>query len=257
MKKVLCLSLFILFSCMAVAQDFKGDISGNVVDAKTLEPIPSVHVVVQEKPAIGASTDENGGFRVRGLEVGTYSLKVSAVGFVSQVVTNVVISTGRSTPITVKLEETAIEMEEVTVEANYFSRAQQMSPVSANLIVRSEVLRSPGGVQDVQRVIQNLPGVASSTDNINEMIVRGGAPFENLTVMDNMEIPSINHYSNQFNSAGPINMVNADMIEDVQFSAGGFPAQYGDKSSSVMNLTVREGNRDVGFSSKSGFNIAG
>lgn len=72
-----------------------------------------------------------------------------------------------------------------------------------------------------------------------------------------MEIPSINHYSNQYNSAGPINMVNADMIRDVQFSAGGFPAQYGDKASSVMNISVREGNRNVGLASNTGFNFAG
>ncbi|MBI3189310.1 MAG: TonB-dependent receptor, partial [Ignavibacteriales bacterium] len=88
-------------------------------------------------------------------------------------------------------------------------------------------------------------------------IVRGGAPYENLTIMDNMEIPSINHYSNQFNSAGPINMVNADMIEDVQFSSGGFSAQYGDKSSSVMSLTVREGDRNRPFASKSYMHMAG
>jgi hypothetical protein len=112
-------------------------------------------------------------------------------------------------------------------------------------------------VQDVQRIAQNLPGVASSTDNINELIVRGGAPFENLTILDNMEIPSINHYSNQFNSAGPINMVNADMVEDVQFSSGGFPAQYGDKTSSVMSLTVREGDRTKPFASKTALNMAG
>lgn len=255
--RALVIFVFILLPAITFSQDHVGEVSGRVIDAKTLEPIPNVHVVVKEKPTVGAATEINGSFRIRGLGVGTYSLNISAVGYLSQVVTNVVITTGRSTPITVKLDETAIEMGEVTVEANYFSRGQQMSPVSANVIDRSEVLRSPGGVQDVQRVIQNLPGVASSTDNINELIVRGGAPFENLTVMDNMEIPSINHYSNQFNSAGPINMVNADMIEDVQFSSGGFPAQYGDKSSSVMNLTVREGNRNVAFSSKTGFTMAG
>jgi hypothetical protein len=75
--------------------------------------------------------------------------------------------------------------------------------------------------------------------------------------MDQMEIPSINHYSNQFNSAGPINMVNADMIQDVQFSAGGFPARYGDKSSSVMDITVREGTRATPLSASAFFNMAG
>jgi hypothetical protein len=247
----------VLASMPALGQGFRGDITGKVLDSKTLEPIPSVNVIVLQKQGVGGATDVNGNFRIRSLEVGTYSLQISAIGYSLQVVTNVVISTGRATSLTVKLDETAIEMRGVTVQANYFSRGQQMAPISSNSFDRAEVLRSPGGVQDVQRIAQNLPGVASSTDNINELIVRGGAPFENLTILDNMEIPSINHYSNQFNSAGPINMVNADMVEDVQFSSGGFPAQYGDKTSSVMSLTVREGDRTKPFAAKSAFNMAG
>ena len=251
------LLLILVISSSAAAQDYVGDISGKVVDSKTLEGIPDVHIIVVGVPGKGTPSDLAGSFHLKGLPVGTYSLSVSAVGYAPQVVTNVVITTGRATPVMVKLEESAIEMEGVTAEADYFSRAQAMSPVSANVFERSEILRLPGSIQDVQRVVQNLPGVASSNDNVNELIVRGGAPFENLTILDGMEIPSINHYPNQFNSAGPINMVNADMIEDCQFSAGGFPAQFGDKSSSVMNLTVREGDRQVGLSSKTGFNMAG
>jgi hypothetical protein len=256
MKTILVFLLFVV-TLPVSGQGFKGDIVGKVLDSKTLEPIPSVNVVVQQKPGVGGATDVNGSFRIRGLDVGTYSLQVSAIGYRMQVVTNVVIATGRATSLAVKLDETAIEMQGVTVQANYFSRGQLMAPISSNAFDRAEILRSPGGVQDVQRIAQNLPGVASSTDNINELIVRGGAPFENLTILDNMEIPSINHYSNQFNSAGPINMVNADMVEDVQFSSGGFPAQYGDKTSSVMSLTVREGDRTKPFASKTALNMAG
>ena len=213
--------------------------------------------MVVDASGVGAATDPDGRFRITGLNVGTYNLRISAVGYTSMVLTNVVVTTGRILPLQIKLDQTAIEVEEVTTEGSYFSRAQQLSPVSSNIMNRSEVLRMPGGVQDVQRVLQNFPGVASSNDNMNELIVRGGAAYENLTIMDHMEIPSINHYANQFNSAGPINMVNADMIEDVQFSAGGFPAQYGDKTSSVMNLTVREGDRSRGFASKTAMNMAG
>lgn len=256
MKKSL-LILSVLFGLSASAQTHKGDIVGRVIDSKTLEPVPSVHIVIVERPSLGVASDTSGSFALRGLDVGTYSLRISAVGYSAHVVTNVVVTTGRATPVMVKLDESVIEMQEVTARAGYFAREQAMSPVSSNTFDRAEVLRSPGGIQDVQRVAQNLPGVASSTDNINELIVRGGAPFENLTIMDHMEIPSINHYSNQFNSAGPINMVNADMIEDVKFSSGGYPAQYGDKVSSVMDLTVREGNRDKAFASKTAMNMAG
>lgn len=251
------LILLLSLSSLSFSQTHKGNISGKVIDARTQEPIPSVNIILIEQPEIGTTTDVNGNFSINKINVGTYSLKVSAIGYTRQIVTNIVVTTGRSTPITIKLKETVLELEGVTVTTDYYSSENEVSPVSSTVIARSEILRSPGGIQDVQRVVQNFPGVASSTDNINELIVRGGAPFENLTVMDNMEIPSINHFANQFNSAGPINMVNADMIEDVQFSTGGFTAQYGDKSSSVMNLKVREGNRNVSFSSKTILNMAG
>ncbi|MCL5020293.1 MAG: hypothetical protein M1339_01220, partial [Bacteroidetes bacterium] len=89
-----------------------------------------------------------------------------------------------------------------------------------------------------------MAGVSFTTDQTNELLVRGGAPDENLTVLDHMEIHSTNHYPNQYNSGGPINMINVELIEDVQFSTGGFISKYGDKSSSVMSITTREGTRE-------------
>ena len=250
-------SLQILILVAAQSQTYRGSITGDVIDGSTLERLQSVNVVVIERSGVGTSTDPEGKFTIENLDVGTYSLKVSSVGYEPQILTNIVVATGRPTPVHIRMKEAVIQAEGVTVNADYFSRAQQIAPVSSNVLDRSEIRRSPGGIQDVQRVVQSLPGVASSTDNINELIVRGGAPFENLTVLDGMEVPSINHYSNEFNSAGPINMLNADMIQDVQFSAGGFPVQYGDKSSSVMNITVREGSWNTPFSSNTGFNMAG
>ncbi len=257
MKLICALLVVLCMSQRVLSQSHTGTITGKVIDATTQEPLPGVNIVVVERPTMGTSSKDDGTFQILNVPVGTYSLSVSSVGYEKSIVTNVVVATGRHTPVSIKLLQTVIEGEEITAHANYFGRAQQMAPLSTNVLDRAEIRRTPGALQDVQRAVQALPGVASSTDNINELIVRGGAPFENLTVMDHMEIPSINHYSNQMNSAGPINMVNADMIEDVQFSAGGFPVQYGDKSSSVMNLTVREGNRNRTFSSNSGFNMAG
>jgi hypothetical protein len=247
----------ILYAITAFAQPYKGEITGFVIDAKTQEPIPVVNVQVVEQPTFGAVTDTSGNFNIKGIEVGTYSLKATLVGYEAIILTNIVVSTGRSTKVSIRLNEQAVQVGGVTVNATYFSRNNELSPLSVNNYDRAEVKRQPGSAMDVQRVIQNLPGIASSTDNVNELIVRGGAPYENLMVMENMEIPSINHYPNQFNSAGPINMVNIDLVEDVQFSSGGFPAQYGDKMSSVMDLSIREGDRNKTFASNTGFNMAG
>jgi hypothetical protein len=257
MKFNVCALLLLFFSTSAFAQSYKGDVTGFVMDAKTQEPLAVVNVQIVEKPGFGTVTDVSGAFSIKGIDVGSYSLKATLVGYESIILTNIVVSTGRSTKVTFKLNEQAVQIGGVTVNATYFSRNNELSPLSVNNYDRAEVKRQPGSAMDVQRVVQNLPGIASSNDNMNELIVRGGAPFENLTVMEYMEIPSISHYPNQFNSAGPINMVNIDLVEDVQFSSGGFPAQYGDKISSIMDLKIREGDRNKSFASNSGFNMAG
>jgi hypothetical protein len=257
MKNIFAIGILLLASSHLSAQTFKGDIAGSVIDGKTQEPLPAVNVLVVEQPALGCVTDSAGAFTIKGVPVGSYSLKATIIGYESVILTNIVVTTGRSTKVVFKLAEQAVEVGGMTVQANYFSRNSQLSPLSVNDYDRADVKRQPGSVMDVQRVVQNLPGIASSNDNINELIVRGGAPYENLTVMENMEIPSINHYPNQFNSAGPINMVNIDLVEDVQFSSGGFPAKYGDKMSAVMDLSIREGDREKTFASNTGFNMAG
>jgi len=260
-RKILCryysVVMAALFFSSLVAQEKQGEISGQVVDGTTQQPLIGVNVAVVEKPSVGAATDENGNFLIKNLEVGEYSLRTSLVGYQTSVLTNVVVSTGRSAKVKIKMQETPVEIGEVEVKADYFSRAGSISPVSTIGLSGAEVARSPGSIQDMDRLMQSLPNVGNSSDETNELIVRGGAPDENLTVMDYIEIPSTNHYPNEFNSGGPINMVNVDLVEDVRFSTGGFPAQYGDKLSSVMDVTLREGDRRRSFATNTGFNFAG
>lgn len=103
-----------LLPAAAIAQDYIGTISGKVIDARTLEALPHVHVLVRELQSTGTSTDTFGVFVLKGLDVGTYSLAVSAVGYLTQVVTNVVTTTGRASPVLIRLREAPIEIEGVT-----------------------------------------------------------------------------------------------------------------------------------------------
>ncbi|MEW6061550.1 MAG: TonB-dependent receptor, partial [Bacteroidota bacterium] len=234
-----------------------GSISGTLVDGTTQEPLVGANVVVVELPSHGAVSGSDGSFTIKGLPVGEYSIRASLLGYQQAILTNVVVSTGRSTKIKIRMYEEAVRVGEVVVRADYFSSEGTIGAVSSMGLNGAEVKRSPGSVQDMQRIVQNLPGVANSNDQTNELIVRGGAPDENLTVMDYIEIPTTNHYPNQFNSGGPINMVNVDMIEDLRFSTGGFQANYGDKLSSVMDISLREGDKERTIAGEAGFNMAG
>ena len=79
---------------------------------------------------------------------------------------------------------------------------------------------------------------------VNDLVVRGGSPFENGFYVDNIQIPNINHFPTQGASGGAISILNVDFIEDVTFYTGGFSCAYADRLSSIVDITLREGNRD-------------
>ena len=116
----------VLLPCALLSQEYRGSITGSVVDSRTREPLPGVNIMVVEKEGLGTSTDLDGTFVIRELAVGTYSLRVSAIGFETRIITNVVVTTGRETPVPITLTEGVIEMQEVTVRAGYFDRAAQL-----------------------------------------------------------------------------------------------------------------------------------
>ena len=151
----------------------------------------------------------------------------------------------------------AIQMKEAVVKGDYFDKAIQLNNVATLVLSPEEIRRSPGSMQDFQRILQGMAGVSFSNDQNNELIVRGGSPNENLTVFDEMELHSTNHYPNEYNSGGPINMVNVDLIENIQFSTGGFISKYGDKLSSVMHITNREGTRNSALAGDVNLSMAG
>ena len=116
---------------------------------------------------------------------------------------------------------------------------------STKVISSDELLRAPGVIMDVQRVVQTLPSVTSGGDNTNEIVVRGGVPGENLFLLDNIEIPNPNHFAEQGSGGGVISLVNPLLVKGLTFNAGAPPAQYGGKASSVLDVKLRDGNSDM------------
>ena len=125
----------------------------------------------------------------------TYNLRFSMIGYRALIKTNVTVSPGRGTEISVKLNPEAIELDAVTVKAkeSYFEKDPE-AEVSGRTIDTQEIINTSGGLMDIQRVVQVLPSVISGSDQMNEIIVRGGNYGENLFVMDGIEIPNPNHF---------------------------------------------------------------
>lgn len=220
----------------------KGEIIGLVRDQESHQPLVGTNILVIGTER-GAASDENGRFRIHDVQPGTYSLKASIIGYKTLIRTDVVVTSGRKSQVVMEMSESILSLGEVTVRAEYFAKPQELT-TSARALSFEEVRRSPGSSGDVSRVVVSLPGVVSGSDMRNDLIVRGGSPAENLTLIDNIEIPNINHFATQGASGGPIGMVLTEVIRDVRFITGGFPAKFGDRLSSVMEIDLREGNRE-------------
>jgi hypothetical protein len=219
-----------------------GSIAAVVVNAVTQEPLENVNVSVVGT-SLGAVTDSLGTCVIAKVPVGNYQVAVSLIGFVGTVVTDVVVGTMKPAVVSVQLFESAIEIGEQSVTADYFAKIPD-APVSTQTQTNEEIRRLPGGFEDVVRAISILPGVARAEPGRNDLIVRGGAPSENLFVVDNLELSNINHFGTQGAGGGPLSFINLDFVQQTGFSSGGFGAKYGDKLSSVMTIDLRNGRRD-------------
>ena len=108
----------------------------------------------------------------------------------------------------------------------------------------NEIKRNPGGGRDISRALRTLPGVAAIPSFRNDIVIRGGAPNENRFYIDGIEIPNINHFATQGASGGPVGMINVDLVENIDFYAGAFPAARGNALSSVMEFSFKEARTD-------------
>ncbi|MGE5314266.1 MAG: TonB-dependent receptor [Acidobacteriota bacterium] len=236
------ISLCTILTGTLEAQEQTGRLRGTVLNAVTKEPIVGASILLNNGP-LGAATDADGGFDIAGIPVGSYQVKVTAVGFMPVVKTDVVITNGRPAVLAIDLAESVLEFEGVTVTTDFFQKNVE-SPVSVQTLGAEEIRRLPGGLEDVVRAVSILPGVAQVQAGRNDLIVRGGAPSENLFVIDNIEVPNINHFGTQGASGGPLSFINLDYVSETSFRSGGFGAQYGDKLSSVLTIGLKDGRTD-------------
>lgn len=221
------------------SQTESGEIKGRVLEANNKLPIPFANVLIVGTN-IGASTDIQGNFVIKNVPVGIYQLRASVIGYTPQIKNDVMIKPGKVTTVDFELSQQVIEIENVVVKADYFDK-NFLEPVSVRKFSQEEIRRSPGGFEDVVRSLSVLPGIAQADAGRNDLVVRGGAPSENLYVVDGFEIPNINHFGTQGSTGGPISFINLDFVKDVSFSTGGFPVLYGDKLSSTLTINLREG----------------
>lgn len=235
MKRILFLLLFVITSVTLWASV---TITGRVYDAYSNEGISFATIQVFESD-LGVITDIDGTYRLDDLPPGEYRLKISYVGY-KPIITEAEYIRFGSKVIDIPMEKSSQELEEFTVEANPFKGIEE-SPLAFKRISSAEIDMNPGANRDISKVVQSFPGVAGSTAFRNDLIVRGGGPAENTYYLEGIEIPNLNHFATQGASGGPVGIINADLIREVGFLSGAFPASKGDALSSVLDFKMIDG----------------
>ena len=255
MKKLI-LILIMLVTSVPFAQDDqpRGSLEGKVLDIETKTPLIGVNIFIKNTQT-GTTTDMDGNYKIAKIPVGLITVVFSYIGYESVTKADVNIKPDRTVFLNVDMKGTAVELEEVVVSNGYFSELED-KPVSTVNFSAEEIRRSPGTAGDVSRILFTLPSVAKVNDQRNSLIVRGGTAVENSFYLDNIEIPNINHYPVEGSSDGPIGILNADFINDVNFHSGGFSPIYGDRLSSIMEISYREADK-TRLSSQLNLSLAG
>ncbi|MCU0401935.1 MAG: TonB-dependent receptor [Algoriphagus sp.] len=237
--------LFILAIFFTTFQAFsQGIIRGRVFNPVNNEPVAFANILVLSTD-FGAITDENGNYEINNVPPGLYNVRASFVGYKSSTAFEVQVILARATQLDFELMEEASDLSEVVVSSE-FTRSEE-TPLSVRKLNTNEIERYPGGNRDISRVIQALPGVASTPSFRNDILIRGGAPNENRFFVDEIEVPVINHFSTQGSSGGPVGILNVNLIKNVDLIAGGFPANRMDALSSFFDIQLKEGRRDKMF----------
>ena len=236
-------SFIILFTILSYGYSYT--ISGFVKDSSNGEPLPYTNVIIYIDNELGeipddingAASDVNGYFIIPGISDGNYIIKAMVIGYDSN---EQQLTVNSNLKVNFELSPTPIEGKEVKVSAERMRFEKKVDISRVNLTNR-DIRRTPAFIEsDVFRTLQLLPSVNASNDFNAALIVRGGSPDENLILLDGTEV------YNPYHIGGIFSTFNSDMIADTEFLAGGFPANYGGRLSSVLTITAREGDSKNG-----------
>lgn len=235
--------LFLLVQ-QATAQTM-GTVMGTVKDRNTQELLYGAIIVTEDKQHT-ATSDPDGVYSLE-LPTGIWNLIIQTDGYISETKYNIVVTSGNAQIVNFELVNKEKELEEVVIKFDVNKNVyttDMVTPLSVQKLTSEEIKSNPGGNYDVSKVVQTLPGVGGSTGGAerNDIIIRGGAPNENVYYLDGIEIPVFNHFQTQGSSGGAQGLVNVSFIEDIRLSSSAFDARYDNALASTFVIKQRQGN---------------
>ena len=235
MKKQLLLLFISLFSFLSNAQETTGKVRGFVLEKGTDIPVGFANTVL-EGTNYGAVTNVDGYFQINNIEPGEYTLVISFVGFKTQKLT-VNVRAGRIFTQKIYLEESSEILDDVEINVDRQERETKVLTGVVSLDPKEIEQFSVGGDADIVKALQVLPGVVTTGDQGGQLYIRGGAPIQNLILLDGMVV------YNPFHSIGFYSVFDSDIIQSADVHSAGFGSQYGSRNSAVVDVKTRTPNR--------------
>ena len=223
-------------------------IRGKVIDADAHPPLAFATVAISTTdPMLGDMTDEEGNFRIEDVPIGRHNIQVSFIGYETQIIPEVLVTTGKEIVLNIKLKEKIAELKEIQIKA--FTAKDKplnnMATASARTFSVEEARRYAGGFDDPGRLVTSFAGVTTENSRDNTIIIRGNSPKGLLWRLEGVEISNPNHFANQATyGGGGISALSALVVGNSDFFTGAFPAEYGNATSGVFDIKLRTGNNE-------------
>jgi outer membrane receptor protein involved in Fe transport len=227
------LCAFCLLLQFAQAQQQRYTVSGYVKDEQNGESLIGISIS-KAGSSLGTVTNEYGFFSLT-LPAGEHDLQFSYMGYTTQ---KIHVSLYSNKTLDPKLARSANQLSEITVNGNKQEKAVNTLSTSINRLDVAQIKKMPAlmGEVDVLHAIQTLPGVQTVGEGANGFNVRGGAVDENLILLDEAPVYNATHMMGFFS------VFNPDAVKSVNLMKGGFPAEYGGRTSSVLDIRMKDGN---------------
>src|SRR5690606_37678565 len=238
--------VFIFAANWLHAQSLTQTLRGKIVDQVTQMPLPGATVMVlNTDPLVGATTDVEGEFKILKLPVGTYTIRVSFIGYKDFILPNVIVNSGKEVVLNIPIEEDIVQMDEIVVTATEKDRTiNDMVLISGRTFSVEETRKFAAAVNDPARMAASFSGVVSTDDGNNNISIRGNSPNGLLWRMEGIDIPNPNHFVNPGTSGGGISILSSQLLTNSDFLTGAFTAEYGNALSGVFDLSLRKGNNE-------------
>jgi CarboxypepD_reg-like domain/TonB-dependent Receptor Plug Domain len=234
-RKIL-LFFCLIISCQLFAQTPKYTISGYVREKGSQEHLIGVNVYIPST-STGTATNTYGFYSLTLPAADSVTLVFSYVGY-ERIIRKVALRKNLELNVTLA---TSTELQEVVVDAKRqeerVSESVQMSKIEIPI---NQIKKVPTflGEKDVLRVLQLMPGVQKGSEGQTGIYVRGGGPDQNLIILDDAIVYNANHLFGFFS------VFNGDALKSVELTKGGFPARFGGRLSSVIEMNMKEGNKE-------------